>query len=112
DVVREKGLNRASVQDIVDHANVSRGTFYAHYADKYALIDAIMREGIQRSLSTLPMDSAWNRQSLQALIKIVLEYFKSIYQRHHRSRDIGPVIDQAIRDEMNTVILLWIKQVP
>ncbi|MEP6988737.1 MAG: TetR family transcriptional regulator, partial [Chloroflexota bacterium] len=62
DVVREKGLTKASVQAIVDRANVSRGTFYAHYADKYALIETIMREGFHHSLSTVPIDKGLTRQ--------------------------------------------------
>src|SRR5947208_681052 len=86
EVVRQKGLTKTSVQDIVDRANVSRGTFYAHYTDKYALIETLMREGFQRSLSSLPLADGWNRKTLYLLIKAVLDYFKTVYQRHHRSR--------------------------
>jgi AcrR family transcriptional regulator len=108
EVVREKGLTKASVQDIVDRANVSRGTFYAHYADKYALIDIIIREAFLRIIGKLPLSDGWNRKTLHLLIQAVLEYFKTVSQ-HHRSRDIGPVIDKAIHDELNTLILKWLK---
>src|SRR5690242_375248 len=75
EVVQEKGLTKASVQDIVDRANVSRGTFYAHYADKYALIEVIIREEFQRSLSNLPPAGNWNRDTLRQFIQTVLESF-------------------------------------
>ncbi len=109
EVVREKGLTKASVQDIVDQANVSRGTFYAHYADKYALIEIIIREEFQRSLSALPPAAVWNTAILQTFIQTVLEYFKTVYKRHHRSRELAPVIEQAIHDEMSLLILVWLK---
>ncbi len=43
-VADEKGFAAMSVQDIAARANVNRGTFYAHYTDKYALYDTIVRE--------------------------------------------------------------------
>src|SRR5690349_21065326 len=96
EVVREKGLTKVTVQDIVDQANVSRGTFYAHYSDKYALIEIIIREAFQRSIKKQALGDNWNRSALQRLIKAVLEYAKTV-QHHWRSREVGPVIDQAIR---------------
>ncbi len=38
-VMEEKGFDRATVQDILDRANVRRTTFYAHYPSKEALLD-------------------------------------------------------------------------
>src|SRR5512147_455063 len=87
EIVREKGLLGASVQEVTERANVSRGTFYAHFADKYALVDSIVREEFQRVVSNLPLNSGWNRETLYLIIKTMLEYFKSIYQHHHRSRE-------------------------
>ena len=33
----EKGINATSIQDIVDDANVAKGTFYLYFKDKYDL---------------------------------------------------------------------------
>lgn len=37
-LVREKGFEAVSVQEIADRANVGRSTFYAHYSDKEELL--------------------------------------------------------------------------
>ena len=34
-----QGINNTSVQDIVDKANVAKGTFYLYFKDKYELRD-------------------------------------------------------------------------
>src|SRR5215475_8743962 len=51
EVMREKGFAAMTVQDITERATVNRGTFYAHFTDKYALLDAIIREQFQTMLA-------------------------------------------------------------
>ena len=44
ELVLEKGTEKVTVKSIVDRAEISRGTFYAHYADIYAVIEEIENE--------------------------------------------------------------------
>ena len=37
-----KGVTNTSVQDIVNKANIAKGTFYLYFKDKYALEEAIV----------------------------------------------------------------------
>ena len=46
-------LERISVNDIVDHANVGRNTFYYHFEDKYDLVNWYFQSGITRFLVEL-----------------------------------------------------------
>lgn len=38
----EKGIKDTSIQDIVDNANVAKGTFYLYFKDKYELRDILI----------------------------------------------------------------------
>ena len=48
EVVAEKGFQAVSVQDITEKAGVNRATFYAHFPDKYALLDYTVRQGFRQ----------------------------------------------------------------
>lgn len=46
-LTNEKDLQKITVTDIVERANISRGTFYAHYLDVYDLCVAIQKNAIE-----------------------------------------------------------------
>ena len=114
DVLLEKGFAATSVQDVTEQANVNRGTFYIHFADKYELLDAVMREQFQQQLaSRLPPDSRWDRQSLRLLIHAVLDNFERKY-RHQRLSpilaEVAPLLERAVHDELSELLMMWLKQ--
>lgn len=45
ELILEKGYDAVSVQDITDRADLGRGTFYVHYADKEDIVWKVLYEG-------------------------------------------------------------------
>ena len=53
ELLEKKDFSRITINDICDRACISRNTFYAHYADKYLLMDRITEDFFQDLLSQI-----------------------------------------------------------
>jgi len=63
-----------TVQEIADRATVNRATFYAHFEDKFDLLDSAIRERFKQELAAqLGAESTWSRESLRVLIAGVFD---------------------------------------
>ena len=49
-LLQTKSFEAISVQDITEVATVNRATFYDHYTDKFALLDAMIAGGFHKLL--------------------------------------------------------------
>ena len=112
EVVQEKGFTATSIQDITERANVSRGTFYLHFADKYMLLDRFVREDMQHLLaSSLPSNSRWDKPTLRLLIHTLLNYFERKYHhQRHIPQAVSPLVERAVHEELTALLLTWLKQ--
>jgi len=111
EVAREKGLTAVSVQDITERANIHRGTFYAHYEDKYALVYSLIWEEVQHILSSkLPPVQQWDRWTLRLLICTTLENFKGVHRQCQPSAILDPLIELATREVLTELLTTWLRQ--
>lgn len=53
ELILEKELEKITVKSIVEKAEISRGTFYAHYSDIYAVIEEIENETMSKMIEFL-----------------------------------------------------------
>ncbi len=79
----EKGIKKTSVDEIVDRANVAKGTFYLYFKNKQMLVDElILREAIQlindaiRSIDKDDMTNMSVDDKVIAIVDYIMAYFK------------------------------------
>jgi AcrR family transcriptional regulator len=111
ELLPEKGFAAMSIQDITARATVNRGTFYAHFPDKFALLDAVIREQFHQAVeSKLPSTPRLGRTTLRLLIQTVFEYFSELYNHCQPSETMNPFLEQAVQEELTRLLLTWLKQ--
>jgi AcrR family transcriptional regulator len=117
EIIREKGFRAMRIQEITERANVNRGTFYVHFADKYALLHAISRDEFHHLLeSKLPSDLQWDRRTVHLLIQAVLDHSENLHNHRQLLNDVGSLndlgllIDRAAQEELTELLVGWLKQ--
>jgi AcrR family transcriptional regulator len=79
-LMSEKDFQSITVQDIAERAEVNRATFYAHFEDKYALLNYSVREALQDLLEQkLPDTSRFTLPNLRLLIITVSDFLNNFY---------------------------------
>lgn len=111
-LLAEKSFHSISVQDIAERATLNRATFYAHFEDKYALMDYMIGDLFRESLRRrLPVGAPFTLDNLGLLIVSVCEYLAE-FQGHcaPADRDLDPRIEARVQQEIYTVLLGWLTQ--
>lgn len=115
DLMHEKSFSDITVQDITARADVNRATFYAHFVDKYDLVNAIIRDRFQAMLDDkLSEQPVFTRENLYLLIQTVYAYldgFPGQCSTAHLHREQGLMVQQ-VQIQTYTVLLEWLSRVP
>lgn len=109
ELMRDKNFDAISVQDIADAATVNRATFYDHYTDKFALLDAMVAGSFHQLLHERGV--RYDGTCPSAARAVILATWDFILQAHansavcERQSASKPLIDAAIVSAIRSV--LW-----
>jgi AcrR family transcriptional regulator len=113
-----KSFDEISVQDITDTATVNRATFYDHYTDKFALLEAMVAGGFHRLLDERKISSYDGTcpGAAQAIVLAVCDYLtqcdaasRAIYQ--HQGA-FEPLIDAAVVHAIRQILMKGMERTP
>ena len=70
-LIMDRGYDEINIQDITDHANLGRATFYLHHKDKDELLADVMRQLMDDFIDQVPqfMNSQWHLDDIKPLQK-------------------------------------------
>jgi AcrR family transcriptional regulator len=115
ELITEKGFQSITVQDIADRAEVNRATFYAHFEDKYDMLDSFTREGFLEWLSKM-VDTAsceFSSQRLSRLVTLVFEFLAAMNTHcSPADRHVEPMLQAAVQEELGKYLLAWFQRSP
>ena len=69
----QKPIEKITVKELCQKAQINKSTFYTHYADVYALSDAMQRETIAFVLGTISQQQEWSVQQPGALTRAIFQ---------------------------------------
>lgn len=112
DVTAEKGFQAVSVQDITERAGVNRATFYAHFPDKYALLDYSVRQGFRQEIEKRMLNvCTFSMDNLRVLIIAVCEYISTASSHcNPPSQQFESVMETQVRGQIQELIQKWIEK--
>jgi AcrR family transcriptional regulator len=96
----EKSFESISVQDIAERATVNRATFYAHFTDKFALLDAIIREDLAECLAD---GDPFGAPDTRAMLFIVAKNVFTFVGKHAQcklDKEFDPQFERAMEAEL------------
>ena len=112
EVVAEKGFQSVSVQDITDRAGVNRATFYAHFADKYALLDHSIRMQFKQELEKRTLNvCTFSMENLRALIVTVCEFISTASSHcNPPSPQFESLMETQVKAQIQELVQNWIEK--
>jgi AcrR family transcriptional regulator len=103
-LLAEKNFESITVQDIAGRATVNRATFYAHFTDKFALLDAMIREDFADHLSEGdPLNISQTPGLLLAIGKNTFA-FVGLHRRCRIDRDFEPQMQRSMEAQLTDFI--------
>ena len=114
DLLQEQKFTNITIQDIAERATINRATFYAHFPDKYALLDSMLRELFQKMISSrFPMTLKWEAANVRLLIRSSFEFLNEAQGlcRPFSDTQFELLVGKIVQQEIAHLLLDRLKQV-
>jgi len=113
ELLPEKGFQSLTVQNITERAGVNRATFYAHFPDKYALLDFSIQQTFRQEIEKRTLNAChYSEENLRALIVAVCEFVSNAHS-HCSSPEsqFESLIETQVKNQLQELLQKWLEQV-
>jgi AcrR family transcriptional regulator len=112
-LLEEKGFKSITVKEITQRAGVNRATFYAHYQDKFDLLNASLRAIFEAKLEQSALNGChYSRENLKALLMTVGLFIEDT-SAHCKTVDsqFELIIEKQVRKQIYDLLEMWLEKV-
>lgn len=105
-LLQKKGFDAITIKDIAQKAAINRATFYAHYEDKYALLEDIIEQAFNKMFPEQILDAQeFTDEICNKLIIMTYNYILAFYKTCRMdSKSIATLVDEKIRNMLKQML--------
>ncbi|TBL80287.1 TetR/AcrR family transcriptional regulator [Paenibacillus thalictri] len=99
DLLRRKGFDAITIRDIAQQATINRATFYAHFEDKYALLDEVTEQAFHEMIPEQVANAQeFTNEICDQLILLTHQYIVDFYRICRMdSHSMATLVDEKIK---------------
>ncbi|NOH01322.1 MAG: TetR family transcriptional regulator [Chloroflexi bacterium] len=111
-LLAERNFENISVQDVTDKAQINRATFYAHFQDKYALLDHFIDQTFNAALEKRTLSACtYSLNNLRSLIYVVCEFLVGLHTNCAQIHDqFESLVEGQIKRQIFELLSHWLTQ--
>ena len=111
-LLAEKKFENISVQDVTDKAQINRATFYAHFQDKYALLDHSINKMFMQEIEKRTLNvCSYSPDNLRNLILAVCDFLVHLHtdcaQPHNQFESL---VETTIKKQVFDLLSYWLRK--
>ena len=113
-LLEEKEFDKITIQDIAEAATLNRATFYAHYPDKFALLEELIRVSFLQLLECrkIRFDGSC-ATAFHPIVLAVCDYLAELQKsRASKQRQFEAFVEGTIIDQIRVVLMDGFKKHP
>ncbi|SFE07708.1 DNA-binding transcriptional regulator, AcrR family [Paenibacillus catalpae] len=113
ELLQSKGFDSITINDIAQKATINRATFYAHYLDKYALLEEITEQAFREMIPEEVMDALeFTDEICDQLILLTHRYLIDFHQKCRMdSKSMATIVDEKIKEMLKqTIVSILLKR--
>jgi AcrR family transcriptional regulator len=112
DLLAEKNFESVSVQDVTDKAQINRATFYAHFPDKYALLDFSIQQMFMQEIEKRTLNvCSYSPDNLRNLILAVCEFLGKLHTSCAQPHDqFESLVEGTIKKKIFDLLSYWLRK--
>jgi len=113
ELLPEKGFQSLTVQDITNKAEINRATFYAHFADKYDLLDQSIRQTFRQELEKRTLNAChYTDENLRSLIMAVCEFVSHAHTHCTTAQpQFEALVETQVKKQLQELLQMWLEKV-
>jgi AcrR family transcriptional regulator len=113
-LLADKEFDKVTIQDITEAATLNRATFYAHYPDKFALLEELIRVSFLELFAqrNLRFDGSCS-SAFGAIVLALCDYLAEMQKsRSFCQRQFEPFVEGTVVDQIRLVLLEGLRARP